>query len=142
MARELPLRRSKTLTALKTTQSDQLTRLQAKNQVELDLLDDIRNFAKQRSNIEKECAQSMLRLTAQYLQKKEFNPSSGTPEDNNGNRSVLKVWKALLEETDAVYKARVSISERLAAQVSEPVKSHRQNKSQLFKKVQHVELQQ
>jgi hypothetical protein len=47
---------------------------------------------------------------------------------------VLKVWKALLEETDAVYKARVSISERLAAQVSEPVKSHRQNKSQLFKK--------
>jgi hypothetical protein len=76
MARELPLRRvsvspsptllhfdrlilsqSKTLTALKTTQSDQLTRLQAKNQVELDLLDDIRNFAKQRSNIEKECAQ-------------------------------------------------------------------------------------
>ena len=53
-------------------------------------------------------------------------------------RSVLMVWKTLLEETDAVYKARVSISERLAAQVVEPVKSQRQNKSQLFKKVQPV----
>lgn len=53
-------------------------------------------------------------------------------------RSVLMVWKTLLEETDAVCRARMSISERLATQVVEPLKSQRQSKTNLFKKVLFV----
>ena len=43
-----------------------------------------------------------------------------------------------MEETDAMCKTKMSIAERLATEVAEPVKSERQNKSQQFKKVLQV----
>ncbi|XP_065831705.1 F-BAR and double SH3 domains protein 2-like isoform X3 [Oscarella lobularis] len=127
----LPLRRSRTLAALKTVQSDEMTKPQSKNQAEVDLLDDIRNFTKQRSSIEKDYAQSMLRLVGQFMQKRDANGYHG---DVDSNRSAFAVWRTLLEESEKVYRARLVIAEQLMSQVSEMAKSQKQTKVQLFKK--------
>ena len=49
---------------------DQTSKLQAKNQQELDLLDDIRNFMKQKAAIEKHYAEGLLKLSSVYGTKK------------------------------------------------------------------------
>ena len=49
---------------------EQAVKLQAKNQQELDLLDDIRNFMKQKAAIEKHYAEGLLKLTSVYGTKK------------------------------------------------------------------------
>lgn len=49
---------------------DQTSKLQAKNQQELDLLDDIRNFMKQKAAIEKHYADGLLKLSSVYGTKK------------------------------------------------------------------------
>ena len=52
---------------------DQFSKLQAKNQQELDLLDDIRNFMKQRAAIEKHYAEGLVKLSSVYGTKKIAN---------------------------------------------------------------------
>ena len=52
---------------------DQFSKLQAKNQQELDLLDDIRNFMKQRAAIEKLYADGLIKLSSHYGTKKIAN---------------------------------------------------------------------
>ena len=49
---------------------EQTSKLQAKNQQELDLLDDIRNFMKQKAAIEKHYADGLLKLSSVYGTKK------------------------------------------------------------------------
>ena len=49
---------------------EQTSKLQAKNQQELDLLDDIRNFMKQKAAIEKHYAEGLLKLSSVYGTKK------------------------------------------------------------------------
>ena len=49
---------------------DQAAKLQAKNQQELDLLDDIRNFMKQKAALEKNYAEGLLKLSSVYGTKK------------------------------------------------------------------------
>ena len=52
---------------------DQLTKLQAKHSQEIQLLENIRTFMKQRSAIEKQYAESLLKLTTSYLNHKIAN---------------------------------------------------------------------
>ena len=49
---------------------EQAAKLQAKNQQELDLLDDIRNFMKQKAIAEKQYAENLLKLSNVYGTKK------------------------------------------------------------------------
>ena len=51
-------------------QKEQFAKLQLKNQQEADLLDDIRNFVKQKASIEKHYADSMLKLSTSFLNKR------------------------------------------------------------------------
>ena len=69
---------------------EQFSKLQAKNQQELDLLDDIRNFMKQKAAIEKHYAEGLVKLSSVYGTKKIANiedvRSEGeptTPGDHN-----------------------------------------------------------
>ena len=62
---------------------DQTSKLQAKNQQELDLLDDIRNFMKQKAAIEKHYAEGLLKLSSVYGTKK-------IAAVNGNNQTALK----------------------------------------------------
>ena len=63
---------------------DQTSKLQAKNQQELDLLDDIRNFMKQKAAIEKHYAEGLLKLSSVYGTKK-------IASVNGNNQTALKI---------------------------------------------------
>ncbi|XP_069131406.1 F-BAR and double SH3 domains protein 2-like isoform X3 [Argopecten irradians] len=130
-----PPRKVKHTTALKNIHAEQVSKLQAKHQQECDLLEDIRNFARQRSIIEKEYAQSLLKLTTGLL-KRDFpaTPDLST-EDGQEHRTALGVWRVILEETENLAKAKLQAAEVYMEKIAEPVKPLRAAKIQCQKKV-------
>ncbi|XP_033743742.1 F-BAR and double SH3 domains protein 2-like isoform X2 [Pecten maximus] len=130
-----PPRKVKHTTALKNIHAEQVAKLQAKHQQECDLLEDIRNFARQRSIIEKEYAQSLLKLTTGLL-KRDFpaTPDLST-EDGQEHRTALGVWRVILEETENLAKAKLQAAEIYMEKIAEPVKPLRATKIQCQKKV-------
>ena len=70
---------------------EQLVNVQAKNQQELDLLDDIKAFMKQKATLEKNYAEGLLKLSSVYSSKKNAyklgsdlsqNEESDTPKED------------------------------------------------------------
>lgn len=55
---------------LKNLHTEQVAKLQLKNQHECDLLEDIRQFTIKRSAVEKSYSESLLKISSQYLNKK------------------------------------------------------------------------
>jgi hypothetical protein len=58
---------------LKNLHTEQLAKLQLKNQHECDLLEDVRTFIIKRSAIEKQYSEALLKLSSSYLNKKTPN---------------------------------------------------------------------
>lgn len=58
---------------LKNLHTEQLAKLQLKNQHECDLLEDIRTFVIKRSAIEKSYSEALLKISSAYLNKKTPN---------------------------------------------------------------------
>lgn len=124
---------AKITTSLRNTQNEQLTKLQYKHQVDIDLLDDIRNFTKLRASIEKEYGQALLKLSANFLQRK-FLTITPEKRDGSGNKVVYQVWKTLLDETEKIAKARLAAVEVYQQQISESAKLVRGAKLHVAKK--------
>ncbi|XP_043925802.1 F-BAR and double SH3 domains protein 2-like [Protopterus annectens] len=101
-----PPRKVKLTQELKLCLTEQVAKLQSKHQQESELLEDIRNFIKQRAAIEKEYGQALQRLALQYL-KKDIQRLKG----ENDNRSIYAVSKMIIESTNAAGQARVTASE-------------------------------
>ncbi|XP_053400156.1 F-BAR and double SH3 domains protein 2-like isoform X2 [Mercenaria mercenaria] len=130
-----PPRKVKPSAQLKTLHTEQLSKLQAKHQQECDLLEDIRTFSRQRSVLEKEYAQGLLKLTGQLL-KRDFQamPDLST-EDGREHRTAMAVWRVILEETDVLAKKRLQAAETYLEKIAEPIKPLKTNKQQCMKKV-------
>ncbi|XP_071127276.1 F-BAR and double SH3 domains protein 2-like isoform X2 [Mytilus edulis] len=130
-----PPRKVKHAAVLKNIHSEQVSKLQAKHQQECELLEDIRNFSRQRSIIEKEYAQSLLKLTTSLL-KREF---SATPDlstdDGQEHKTALGVWRTILEETERLAKARLQAAEIYMEKIAEPLKPLKSAKIQCYKKM-------
>lgn len=126
----------KNVGALKNVYTEQLNKLQQKHQQECDLLEDLRLFAKQRSIIEKEYAQSLSKLAQQFLSKRSFPlPPGVISDDGQEHRTMHEVWQTVLEETEKVGKVRLQAADIYLQQISEPCKPLRAMKSQVAKKV-------
>ncbi|XP_071786557.1 F-BAR and double SH3 domains protein 2-like isoform X3 [Asterias amurensis] len=129
-----PPRKVKLGQELRVTHTEQLSNLHAKHQQESDLLEEIRDFCKQRATIEKTYAQSLQKLATQFQQKRDF---PGPIEDQSGNaqqRLALHVWKAILDETEKISKARTTASETLNSQVTDVIKTQKNTRAQTLKK--------
>ncbi|CAC5380439.1 FCHSD [Mytilus coruscus] len=86
-----PPRKVKHAAVLKNIHSEQVSKLQAKHQQECELLEDIRNFSRQRSIIEKDYAQSLMKLTTSLL-KREFSATPDlTTDDGQEHKMALKI---------------------------------------------------
>ncbi|KAL5013058.1 hypothetical protein ScPMuIL_011609 [Solemya velum] len=130
-----PPRKVKHTAVLKNIHSEQLSKLQAKHQHECELLEDIRNFSRQRSIIEKEYAQSLLKLTSQLL-KRDFPAMPDLPsEDGKEHRTAIAVWRVILEETEKVAQARLQAAETYLEKIAEPAKPLKASKVQCLKKM-------
>ena len=55
---------------LKTHHQQQIEKLLQKNQIEIDIVEDIRNFVKQKCNLEKNYAEGLLKLSTNFQNKK------------------------------------------------------------------------
>lgn len=124
--------------ALKSVQLDHCNRLQQKYQQDIDLLDDLRLFMRQRAVIEKVYAQSLCKLVQQYLVKRQFpakNPGESENADSPVNKTLLEVWKNVLDETRNVAMVRLAAAETYIQKISEQCKQVRANRTQVAKLV-------
>uniref|UniRef100_UPI00398F21A4 F-BAR and double SH3 domains protein 2-like n=1 Tax=Pristiophorus japonicus TaxID=55135 RepID=UPI00398F21A4 len=115
---------------VKLSFSEQLCKVQNKQQQEAELLEDIRSFSKQRAAIEKEYGQALQRLAGQYL-KKDWN--RGKPETND-NRTTSAVWRSAIEATVQLGLARTAAAESYRMVNTEAGKTVRSAKDLRLKK--------
>ncbi|XP_053400161.1 F-BAR and double SH3 domains protein 2-like isoform X6 [Mercenaria mercenaria] len=135
-----PPRKVKPSAQLKTLHTEQLSKLQAKHQQECDLLEDIRTFSRQRSVLEKEYAQGLLKLTGQLLKRDfqampDLSTEDGREHSFGKGRTAMAVWRVILEETDVLAKKRLQAAETYLEKIAEPIKPLKTNKQQCMKKV-------
>ncbi|XP_030836446.1 uncharacterized protein LOC585408 isoform X2 [Strongylocentrotus purpuratus] len=128
-----PPRKAKIGQDLKNIQHDQWTKLQSKHQSDSELLEDVRDFAKQRAAIEKVYAQSLQKLSTHFVQKRTFPPPSEGAEEQR-DRTVLQVWKALLDETEKIGRVRLTASESISTQIIDTIKIQKNTRTNTLKK--------
>ncbi|XP_022091535.1 F-BAR and double SH3 domains protein 2-like isoform X2 [Acanthaster planci] len=134
-----PPRKLKLGQELRAVQSEQLSSLHSKFQQESDLLEEIREFSKQRASLERTYAQSLQKLAAQFQQKRVFPTlTEEQKHDEQQHRLALQVWKAILDETEKVSKARLTASETLSSQIAEVIKMQKNTRAQTLKKCDDI----
>ncbi|XP_034959377.1 F-BAR and double SH3 domains protein 1 [Zootoca vivipara] len=125
-----PPRKVKLTQEVKVRLIEQLSSLQNKQQRELELLEDIRSYSKQRSAIEREYGQALQRLASQYQKRdgqRGWNVASVS-------RSVFGVWKAVIDGTVSSGHSRLAASDNYRSVSAEAAKTARTSKEHLFKK--------
>ncbi|XP_037801238.1 protein nervous wreck-like isoform X8 [Penaeus monodon] len=130
-----PPRKGNYLKVCKNLHSEQVAKLQAKNQQECDLLEDIRNFTKQRSAIEKSYGEALCKIAANYQNRKIACVPDIRLEDGSDAWNVYSVWRTVLDETEKLGKARLAAVEVFQQNIAEDAKQTRQNKIHLGKKL-------
>ncbi|XP_065334083.1 protein nervous wreck isoform X1 [Cloeon dipterum] len=113
---------------LKSLHTEQLNKLQVKNQYECELLDDIRNFTKQRSAIEKSYSEALLKLATVYLNKKIPDIPDIKLEGGEERWNMWNVWRTVLEENEKLAKARLAAVEVFQQVISDDAKVLRAHK--------------
>ncbi|XP_041654038.1 F-BAR and double SH3 domains protein 1-like isoform X2 [Cheilinus undulatus] len=102
--------------------SEQLSRLQAKQHQDTELLEEIRCFSKQRAAIEKEYGQALQRLAVQY-QKRDWQRGNA---DAVTSGSVFGVWRSVVDATAFSAASRLAAAEeyrRLIEQASRSLRN-------------------
>ena len=66
----LPQRNTNLLKFLKSHHIDQVEKLIQKNQIEIDIVEDIRSFVKQKCSLDKSYAESLLKLSTNFQSRK------------------------------------------------------------------------
>ncbi|XP_067900104.1 F-BAR and double SH3 domains protein 2-like isoform X2 [Heterodontus francisci] len=125
-----PPRKGRVSQEVKLSFSEQFCKVQNKQQQEVDVLEDIRSFSKQRATIEKEYGQALQRLAGQYL-KKDWN--RGKPETND-NRTISAVWRSTIEATVQLGLARIAAAENYRTVNVDAAKTVRSAKELRLKK--------
>lgn len=139
-------RKVKLVTGVKTTLAEQTAKLQSKHESEQDLLEDIRNYAKQRASVEKDYAQSVLKITSQLLSKLngsvKIQQSTGNDDsscnteqtDDEDLRTPKGLWKKILLETEIMANTRLKISQTLQNDVVDSIKNLKIERASTLKK--------
>ena len=115
---------------LKVSLDEQCTKLAHKFNFDLELMDDMKSFTKHKAALDKDYSQKLLSLVCQYTQK--------LPEDKEfpaaEERSLLDVWKIILEACHALAEGMGKISETLTNEVCNVIRSKRKSREAFFKK--------
>ncbi|XP_020562465.1 F-BAR and double SH3 domains protein 1 isoform X1 [Oryzias latipes] len=98
----------KEIQEVKLVFSEQLSKLQTKQHQDIELLEEIRSFSKQRAAIEKEYGQALQRLAIQH-QKRDWQ--RGTT-DAVTSGSVFCAWRSLVDATAQIAATRLSAAEQ------------------------------
>ncbi|EHA99371.1 FCH and double SH3 domains protein 1, partial [Heterocephalus glaber] len=92
---------------------EQLSILQARQQKEADLLEDIRSYSKQRAAIEREYGQALQKLAGPFLKREGQRSGEMDSRPSLGrDRTVFAAWRCLLDATVAGGQTRLQVSDR------------------------------
>uniref|UniRef100_A0A674AT59 F-BAR and double SH3 domains protein 1-like n=2 Tax=Salmo trutta TaxID=8032 RepID=A0A674AT59_SALTR len=116
-----PPRKVKETQQVKMAFAEQVGRLQSKQQQEVELLEDIRSFSKQRAAIEQEYSQALQRLAVQF-QRKDWQRGKG---DSLNSGSVFAVWRSLIEATAQSGVCRLTAADGYRSLTADALKSLR-----------------
>ncbi|XP_028900236.1 protein nervous wreck isoform X10 [Zeugodacus cucurbitae] len=119
---------------LKNLHTEQVAKLQLKNQHECDLLEDIRQFTIKRSAIEKTYSESLLKISSQYLNKKIPNIPDIKMEGMEERWNMWSVWRTVLEENEKLARARLAAIEVFQQQIADEAKVLRDYKLAISKR--------
>ncbi|XP_043248241.1 protein nervous wreck isoform X1 [Colletes gigas] len=119
---------------LKNVHAEQAAKLQAKNQHECDLLEDIRNFTIKKSAIEKSYSEALLKISSAYLNKKIPNIPDLKVDGGGEKWNMWNVWRTVLEENEKLARARLAAVEVFQQQIADDAKSLKFHKLQISKK--------
>ncbi|XP_011874500.1 PREDICTED: F-BAR and double SH3 domains protein 2 isoform X2 [Vollenhovia emeryi] len=119
---------------LKNVHTEQAAKLQAKNQHECDLLEDIRNFTIKKSAIEKSYSEALLKISSAYLNKKIPNIPDLKVDGAEEKWNMWNVWRTVLEENEKLARARLAAVEVFQQQIADDIKSLKMHKLQISKK--------
>ncbi|XP_076241685.1 protein nervous wreck-like [Calliopsis andreniformis] len=119
---------------LKNVHAEQAAKLQAKNQHECDLLEDIRNFTIKKSAIEKSYSEALLKISSAYLNKKIPNIPDLKVDGAEEKWNMWNVWRTVLEENEKLARARLAAIEVFQQQIADDAKSLKMHKIQVSKK--------
>ncbi|KAM4555555.1 F-BAR and double SH3 domains protein 1-like [Odontesthes bonariensis] len=120
-----PPRKVKESQQMKVVFSEQLSKLQAKQHQDTELLEEIRSFTKQRAAIEKEYGQALQRLAVQF-QKRDWQRRN---TDTSTSGSVFGVWRSVVDATAQSSASRLDAAEeyrRLIGQASKSLHNARE----------------
>ncbi|XP_076169428.1 protein nervous wreck-like isoform X1 [Ptiloglossa arizonensis] len=119
---------------LKNVHAEQAAKLQAKNQHECDLLEDIRNFTIKKSAIEKSYSEALLKISSAYLNKKIPNIPDLKVDGGEEKWNMWNVWRTVLEENEKLARARLAAVEVFQQQIADDAKCLKMHKLQISKK--------
>ncbi|CAL8358606.1 unnamed protein product [Merluccius merluccius] len=114
-AMQPPPRKVKESQQVKLLFSEQLGKLQTRQQLDTELLDEIRSFSKQRAAIEKEYGQTLQRLAAQY-QKRDWQRGK---TDAVTFGSAFSIWRSILDASAKSALVRLTAAEEYRALLGE-----------------------
>ncbi|XP_037940718.1 protein nervous wreck isoform X4 [Teleopsis dalmanni] len=129
-----PPRKGNYVKFLKNLHTEQVAKLQLKNQHECDLLEDIRQFTIKRSAIEKSYSDALLKISSQYLNKKIPNIPDIKMEGMEERWNMWSVWRTVLEENEKLARARLAAIEVFQQQIADEAKVLRDYKLAISKK--------
>ncbi|ESN90669.1 hypothetical protein HELRODRAFT_189939 [Helobdella robusta] len=123
---------------LKFIFSEHNSRLQQRLRCETQIIDDLKSFMKQKSAIEKEYGQAMMKLTQLYASKlPQCLLSKGSYKVNGFENSILltTAWRNYLNELEEANKIRIHNTDAYMHRMSEMVKLVKLHRSQSSKLV-------
>ncbi|XP_055843131.1 protein nervous wreck isoform X6 [Episyrphus balteatus] len=129
-----PPRKGNYVKFLKNLHTEQVSKLQLKNQHECDLLEDIRQFTIKRSSIEKSYSEALLKISSAYLNKKIPNIPDIKMEGMEERWNMWSVWRTVLEENEKLARARLAAIEVFQQQIADEAKVLRDYKLAIAKK--------
>uniref|UniRef100_A0A1I8MK76 SH3 domain protein n=1 Tax=Musca domestica TaxID=7370 RepID=A0A1I8MK76_MUSDO len=129
-----PPRKGNYVKFLKNLHTEQVAKLQLKNQHECDLLEDIRQFTIKRSAVEKSYSEALLKISSQYLNKKIPNIPDIKMEGMEERWNMWSVWRTVLEENEKLARARLAAIEVFQQQIADEAKVLRDYKLGIAKK--------
>ncbi|XP_023033852.1 protein nervous wreck isoform X2 [Drosophila willistoni] len=129
-----PPRKGNYVKFLKNLHTEQVAKLQLKNQHECDLLEDIRQFTIKRSAIEKSYSEALLKISSQYLNKKIPNIPDIKMEGMEERWNMWSVWRTVLEENEKLARARLAAIEVFQQQIADEAKVLRDYKLAIAKR--------
>ncbi|XP_043648686.1 protein nervous wreck isoform X9 [Drosophila teissieri] len=129
-----PPRKGNYVKFLKNLHTEQVAKLQLKNQHECDLLEDIRQFTIKRSAVEKSYSESLLKISSQYLNKKIPNIPDIKMDGMEERWNMWSVWRTVLEENEKLARARLAAIEVFQQQIADEAKVLRDYKLAIAKR--------